>query len=437
MTAAKPSLADALAITDVARIVTSSEEPYTIVHTNAAWAKITGYKFHEVVGKPCTFLHGPETQRDKLQALHVALREKKPIETTLINYRRDGTPFLNRIKCELVAGGTHYVGTLEYVESEGLNVRPIEREPTEIERPPLTPCNYADHANYEPPTKRVARGKKMRLNEVLENTTDPIVLCSAEYPHAIIHPNQPWLEMCGYTLEEVEGLTNKILTGPETDQAVLADLLSCVRRKETSTQTLINYKAGGQRFINQVQTMPVYDENDDVAAFMSMLREVADDGAEDLDPASNPADRHLWTALQHQLDAAPKESGDHDAPCVEAARRLIVNHKAVLADVTSPVPSPTQPQLQRVSVRPYADQALRDVAKRLLGPLANGLLEERLAPNHPALADQQEAWAATSAFLYERLQTTPHETGRIADMSEAAGKAMRDVLGQVSLSACR
>ena len=75
---------------------------------------------------------------------------------------------------------------------------------------------------------------------MLENTTDPIVLCSKDHPHVITHANQPWLEMCGYDLEEVEGLTNKILTGPETDTDAIADMLQCVRRGEKSIQTLIN-----------------------------------------------------------------------------------------------------------------------------------------------------------------------------------------------------
>ena len=79
------------------------------------------------------------------------------------------------------------------------------------------------------------------------------MLCSKDFPHEITHPNKPWLEMCGYTLEGVEGLTNKVLTGPETDPSCIRDLLECVKRLEPSVQTLVNYKKGGVRFINQVR----------------------------------------------------------------------------------------------------------------------------------------------------------------------------------------
>ena len=114
----------------------------------------------------------------------------------------------------------------------------------------------------------------MQLVDVMNNMTDPIVLCAKEAPHQIIHANKPWLEMCGYDQEEVEGLTNKILTGPETDKEATKRLMECVRRREPSMQTLINYKKGGVRFVNKVKTMPVHDDNDDLAGFMSMLHEV-------------------------------------------------------------------------------------------------------------------------------------------------------------------
>ena len=65
----------------------------------------------------------------------------------------------------------------------------------------------------------------MKLSDVIANEVDPYVICAKEAPHVILHPNQAWLEMCGYALEEVEGLTNKILTGPETSDEVIDDLL--------------------------------------------------------------------------------------------------------------------------------------------------------------------------------------------------------------------
>ena len=270
------SLADALALTGDARIVTRSTPPYSIVHTNRAWSEITGYKFTEVVGNTCAFLQGGKTVGPALKALHKALEARKPCHEVLINYRRDGTPFRNTITCQLASGGMFYIGTLRGEVITDGSVPPIQRSPEELQRLPLVPKNYANPDIYPHACKRQRRDEKgnMQLAELLENTVDPIVFCSKEFPHQITHANKPWLEMCGYDLEEVEGLTNKILTGPETDAEALKRLNECVRRREPSLQTLINYKRGGVRFLNEVQTTPVHDENDDLAGFMSMLREV-------------------------------------------------------------------------------------------------------------------------------------------------------------------
>jgi len=270
------SLADALALTGDARIVTRSTPPYSIVHTNRAWSDITGYKFTEIVGNTCAFLQGGKTVGPALKSLHKALEARKPCHEVLINYRRDGTPFRNTITCQLASGGMFYIGTLRGEVITDGSVPPIKRSPEELQRLPLVPKNYANPDIYPHAGKRQRREEKrnMQLAELLENTVDPIVFCAKEFPHQITHANKPWLEMCGYDLEEVEGLTNKILTGPETDAEALKRLNECVRRREPSLQTVINYKRGGVRFLNEVQTTPIHDENDDLAGFMSMLREV-------------------------------------------------------------------------------------------------------------------------------------------------------------------
>jgi len=283
----------------------------------------------------------------------------------------------------------------------------------------------------------------MKLSDVIANEVDPYVICAKEAPHVILHPNQAWLEMCGYALEEVEGLTNKILTGPETSDEVIDDLLSCVSHAELSTQTVVNYKKGGQRFMNQVQTMPLFDDEGDLAAFASLLHEIPEEFDDSL---LNPADAHLWSALTDRLPSSPLSSSGFSgaaakhapAACEEAARKLLSNHNDVLADATNDEPIPlSQPELKRIDyiVRPYADQALRTCARRLMGGAARGTLEERLVDDHPALGAQQQAWLEMVSFLDARIQTERHPSGRAPDMSVGAAAALRAVLREMAKEA--
>ena len=452
-------LASALSLTDEARIITSATTPFNIIHTNRAWSEATGYKFTDVVGRTCSFLQGPDTCKGPaLTKLHHALQTREPCTAALVNYTADGRPFHNVITVVATTCGTHFVGTIF--------AKPItDGSVMHIERPPLVPkvpeaVNYARRENYENAGKRRKRGHHHeRLADVLNNTTDPIVLCSKDFPHQITHPNGPWLEMCGYALEEVEGETNKILTGPETDQGCLDELLSCVRKLEPSVQTLVNYKKGGARFINQVITKPVYDENDELAAFMTLLHEIdesayaaepsgggAASGAASADAAAscNPGVAHLWTALDAKRRVAGEAGASvraggaaaaHAAAArAEAASKLLSNHEVVLRDLTDASgPPATQQALVRVppQQRPYVDQALRETARRLLGACAEGALRERLDAAHPASGAQRSAWAATADYLSQRIQDAPLRSGRAPDMSPAAAKALRAVLHEV------
>lgn len=250
------TLAEALAITDEARVVTLAKEPYSIVHTNRAWSELTGYRFTEVVGKSCALLQGPATSAASLKQLNESIRAKRRVKTQLVNYTKAGTPILVSIECSPVVGGSHYYATLSGAPITDGSVAPraaIAPVRPRADEVGLVPVSYIEHCRAKRPRRST---EHVRLADVLANQTDPIVLCAKEYPHVITHPNQPWLEMCGYTLEEVEGHTNKILCGPETDPDVLEQLNACVARRETSVQTVVNYKKGGEKFLNQARDAP-------------------------------------------------------------------------------------------------------------------------------------------------------------------------------------
>ena len=232
------TLEDAIAtITEEARVVTSAEPPWVVLHTNKAWCEATGFSFLEMVGRTCDVLHGPRTCGPELLGLQSALeRRTSPCSESLVLYRKHGEPFLGTLSFELVRGGSHWLGKLRATPVTDGSIAPAVRTPEELATKELVPVSYADHGGARKRARRSSSGAdKVRLVEVVNNTTDPIVLCAAAPPHVITHPNQPWLEMCGYTLEEVEACTNKILTGAETDRAAIERLLGCVRRREPPT----------------------------------------------------------------------------------------------------------------------------------------------------------------------------------------------------------
>ena len=58
----------------------------------------TGYLPEEAIGRNCRFLQGPETDPKTVEAIREALKTKSPITVDILNYKKDGTKFWNRLR---------------------------------------------------------------------------------------------------------------------------------------------------------------------------------------------------------------------------------------------------------------------------------------------------------------------------------------------------
>ena len=73
------------------------QEDNPIVYANKAFEKISGYSNEETVGRNCRFLQGQERDQEELQQVREAIKNAKPVEVTLKNFRKNGELFYNRL----------------------------------------------------------------------------------------------------------------------------------------------------------------------------------------------------------------------------------------------------------------------------------------------------------------------------------------------------
>lgn len=100
LAAAIESAKDSIVITDM-----KLDEPGpTIVYVNDTFIKMTGYKVEEVIGKSPRILQGPETDRNVLDDLRNRLSNNKVFNGKTVNYRKDGSSFINEWHVEPIIG---------------------------------------------------------------------------------------------------------------------------------------------------------------------------------------------------------------------------------------------------------------------------------------------------------------------------------------------
>ena len=76
-------------------ITDPSLEDNPIVYASASFLSTTGYPLDEVIGKNCRFLQGPGTFPGTVAELAKGIAEGTDTTVTILNYKKDGTPFWN------------------------------------------------------------------------------------------------------------------------------------------------------------------------------------------------------------------------------------------------------------------------------------------------------------------------------------------------------
>ncbi|EFN52599.1 hypothetical protein CHLNCDRAFT_14999, partial [Chlorella variabilis] len=96
-----------------------------LIYANEGFTRMTGYGRHAVLGRNCRFLQNPPagttanaagagTDPEVVAALRESIAAGLPCVVQLMNYKRNGDPFINYLSLNPVhdTGGrlTHYVG---------------------------------------------------------------------------------------------------------------------------------------------------------------------------------------------------------------------------------------------------------------------------------------------------------------------------------------
>ena len=86
-------------------VITDPAQPDNpIIFVSEEFEKQTGYTPEETLGRNCRFLQGAETNPQTIEAIGKAIARETEITADILNYKKDGTKFWNRLRIRPLYG---------------------------------------------------------------------------------------------------------------------------------------------------------------------------------------------------------------------------------------------------------------------------------------------------------------------------------------------
>jgi len=95
-------------------IADATQPDCPLIYVNQGFENLTGYSARQACGTNCRFLQGEDSDPAAIETIRRAIREKRECVVEILNYRKDGQPFWNRLSITPIRDNsgevTHFIG---------------------------------------------------------------------------------------------------------------------------------------------------------------------------------------------------------------------------------------------------------------------------------------------------------------------------------------
>lgn len=223
---------------------------------------VFGYTDDDLIGKPfLDYIHKDDVSRIAEQ-----------IETQVALELRKENDFVDsayRVKC--ANGEYKWVSDYSFLAVESSGEKVV--------------YGYLVDITVQKKTTQELEQKNKQLNEaleiantqakILEITTNMIMFTDVE--GNITWVNEAFATNTGYTLAEVFGKkSTELFIREETSADAVSIISEAIQKRTKASVELINYKKNGEKFWVELNTEPIYDEADNLSAFLSILNDITE-----------------------------------------------------------------------------------------------------------------------------------------------------------------
>ncbi len=146
--------------------------------------------------------------------------------------------------------------------------------------PPAQVTMPAHERRWSPATAAAAaqdRAKTVDFAAVVDALPYGVVVADTLRPdNPIVFANAAFSLLSGHSAKEIVGRNCRLLQGPDTDRAVVAELAEAVRRGEPIRREVLNYTKEGRTFWNEIFLRPLIDATGRLTGFVGTQRDLTE-----------------------------------------------------------------------------------------------------------------------------------------------------------------
>ncbi|MFN2527417.1 MAG: PAS domain S-box protein [Candidatus Baltobacteraceae bacterium] len=219
-----------------------------VTYVNNALLRATGYTAEELAGKSPSFLYGPDSDKNVIQALITHIDNTEAAGYEIVIYKKDGTPF--------------------WVEFNG---RPILDPATN------SPLHWIA-VGRDITIRRQTQQQLAVLSTAIEAANDCIVVYEVD-PHRdnafrVVFVNDATVAQSGFTREEL--MNGPTGSGPDTDEAAVAEFRASLGEGDAARARLRLYRKDGSAYWGEISAQPIKNFRGEITHIVSIERDVTD-----------------------------------------------------------------------------------------------------------------------------------------------------------------
>ena len=220
-----------------------SQPDNPLIYANDGYTQLTGYSKPEGTGQNCRYLQGPGTREEPVTEMAKAVASEEPVCVELRNYRKDGTPFWNRV-----------------------TIAPIYGDDGEV-------ANWIGF--QEDVTERKEREQDLQLfRRAVENVGSAVII--TDRSGDVIYVNPAFEAQTGYSRREVADENPNLLASGRQPEAFYEELWETILDGETWEAELVNQRKSGELYHIEQEISPITNSVGDITHFVAIETDITD-----------------------------------------------------------------------------------------------------------------------------------------------------------------